>query len=196
MNDFSLHILDLVENSIRAGASVVTVTVAEDAPADRLEIGVEDNGRGLPVPAERAANPFYTTKRGKKTGLGLSLFREAVEAAGGQMEIADRPGGGVRVWGTMRARHIDRKPLGDMAASLWSMVCTNPGIDFGLRVRQAGSEFFVSAGGIRRELGAAAGDPLTVAGRFAEQARESLGRLGAWKTDFDAVRKETGDGKE
>ena len=76
MRELSLHILDLVENSVRAGASVIFIGITVDSVRDLLEISVEDNGPGFGVPVEMAFDPFYTTKEGKKTGLGLSLFRE------------------------------------------------------------------------------------------------------------------------
>ena len=77
MREIALHILDLIENALRAQATVVAVTVEAVPEQDRLRIVVEDNGTGLKVSADAALDPFYTTKRGKRTGLGLSLFRAA-----------------------------------------------------------------------------------------------------------------------
>ncbi|HNT89402.1 MAG TPA: ATP-binding protein, partial [Candidatus Hydrogenedentes bacterium] len=72
MRELSLHILDLMENATRAGATVVYVGITENVAQDTLEIVVEDNGPGLPASSDAALDPFYTTKGGKRTGLGLS----------------------------------------------------------------------------------------------------------------------------
>ena len=84
LRELSLHVLDLVENSLRAGAGVVAVGVEEQPDRDLLAISVEDDGPGLAVLPEQALDPFYTTKEGKRTGLGLSLFRQQVEHGRGR----------------------------------------------------------------------------------------------------------------
>ena len=131
MHDLSLYLLDILENSVRAGATVITTTIAADRAADELSISVEDDGPGLPTSPEQALDPFFTTKANKKTGLGLSLFRQAAEAAGGGLSVgrSDELGGvAVRAW--MRLGDVDRPPLGDVAASIATMVVTNPEIEF------------------------------------------------------------------
>jgi len=131
MHDLSLYLLDIIENSVRAGATRISVSVVADRPADSLAITVEDDGPGLPVAPHEALDPFYTTKRGKKTGLGLSLFRQAAEAAGGGLSVgrsADLGGVAVRAW--MGLGNVDRPPLGDVATSILTMVATNSAVDF------------------------------------------------------------------
>jgi len=131
MHDLSLYLLDLIENSLRAGATRIAVSVAADRAADRLVIAVEDDGPGLPVAPRQALDPFYTTKTGKKTGLGLSLFRQAAEDAAGGLSVersAELGGVAVRAW--MGLGNVDRPPLGDVATSLLTMVATHPEVDF------------------------------------------------------------------
>ena len=116
---------------MRAGATKISVGVAADRAADRLAITVEDDWPGLPVAPHEALDPFYTTKKGKKTGLGLSLFRQAAEAAGGGLSVgrsADLGGVAVRAW--MGLGNVDRPPLGDVATSILTMVATNPEVAF------------------------------------------------------------------
>jgi signal transduction histidine kinase len=122
LRELSLHILDLVENALRAGATVIAVGVEQDEQADRLVIRVEDDGPGLEQPMERALDPFFSTKPGKKTGLGLSLFRFRLEQAGGRLTLARSPLGGLEVRGEMRLGHVDRSPLGDLATTLSTVV--------------------------------------------------------------------------
>jgi signal transduction histidine kinase len=131
MHDLSLYLLDILENSVRAGATVIATTIAVDSASDELSIQVEDDGPGLPVEPEQALDPFYTTKTNKKTGLGLSLFRQAAEGAGGDLEVGRSDElGGVRVAARMSLANVDRPPLGDVAASIATMVVTNPEIEF------------------------------------------------------------------
>lgn len=175
MRDLSLHLLDIMENSIRAGAGRIRVTVAEDADADRLELAVEDDGPGLPVGAAEATDPFFTTKAGKRTGLGLSLLRATAEEAGGGLALGRSDLGGLEVRATMRLSHVDRRPLGDVPSTLFGVLCVNPGLRLECRVRAAGADRAV------RTEGAGGGDPLEAARIFAGQAVEALSRLTCWE---------------
>jgi hypothetical protein len=139
MHDLSLYLLDIIENSVRAGATTIGVGIAVDHAANSLVMTVEDDGPGLPVAPDEALNPFYTTKNGKKTGLGLSLFRQAAEAAGGGLTAGrstDLGGVAVRVW--MSLGDVDRPPLGDVATSILTMVATNPAVDFTVELVDGG----------------------------------------------------------
>jgi signal transduction histidine kinase len=140
MHDLSLYLLDILENSVRAGATVIATGIVADRARDELSILVEDDGPGLPVDPEQALDPFFTTKANKKTGLGLSLFRQAAEAAGGGLSVGrsqDLGGVAVRAW--MQLSDVDRPPLGDVAASIATMVVTNPEIEFRVDLDQDGT---------------------------------------------------------
>jgi hypothetical protein len=146
MHDLSLYLLDVLENSVRAGATVIAVGVAADPAADRLVMTVDDDGPGLPASPERVLDPFFTTKEDKRTGLGLSLFRQAAEAAGGAFHVGrSKALGGVAVRAELRLGDVDRPPLGDVATSLLTMVATNPGIEFRIDLAQ-GDEHVSLAG--------------------------------------------------
>jgi signal transduction histidine kinase len=140
MHDLSLYLLDILENSVRAGATIITTTIVADRAADELSLAVEDDGPGLPVEPEQALDPFFTTKANKKTGLGLSLFRQAAEAAGGGLSVGrSQDLGGVAVHAWMRLGDVDRPPLGDVAASIATMFATNPEIEFRVDLDQDGT---------------------------------------------------------
>ena len=174
MRDFSLHILDLMENAISAGASVLSVTVAERPQQDTMEVAVEDNGPGLRVPAEVATDPFYTTKSGKVTGLGLSLFRAAAERAGGQLTIGRSALGGLRISATMQLSHVDRSPLGDLAATFSAVVCTEPHIDLRLRLCVGDRVCVVQTTDVARELPVGERCGIAVARRFRERVNAGM----------------------
>jgi len=174
MRDLSLHILDLIENSIRAQATVVQVTIVENRAQDVLQVLIEDNGPGLSVPADVATNPFYTTKSGKRIGLGLSLLRAASEQAGGHLILAQSRLGGLAVKATMRLSHVDRTPLGDLAATFSSVVCTNPGLDLCVRLCLDDQEHIVRAADVARELPANERGGLTIARRVSDRVKNAL----------------------
>lgn len=176
MREIALHILDLIENSIRAQASVIAVIVEALPQQDLLRIVIEDNGTGLKVSPQAALDPFYTTKSGKRTGLGLSLFRGAAEATGGGLTIGKSTLGpvGVRVTVEMGLTHIDRNPLGDLAGTLSSVVCTNPGIDFRFRLRVGDRECNLNVLDLGEELGVGRCGGLDVAQHVMQKIRAEL----------------------
>ncbi|MBN2320103.1 MAG: sensor histidine kinase [Acidobacteria bacterium] len=131
MHDLSLHLLDLLENSIAAGSSIVAIELRVDPDADRLRLVVDDDGSGLTAQPDEALNPFYTTKSHKHVGLGLSLLQAAAEQSGGSMSIGSSPElGGARVDVSMRLSHIDRPPIGNLAATVSTMVSAHPQVEF------------------------------------------------------------------
>jgi signal transduction histidine kinase len=134
VRELSLHILDLVENSIRAGANTIRVVLWASESGDRLHLAVHDDGPGLPVPPEVALDPFYTTSPSKKVGLGLSLLSAVVQRAGGVLSLGRSELGGLAVQADMQLSHIDRSPIGDLAATMASVVCANPQVDLQLDV--------------------------------------------------------------
>jgi hypothetical protein len=153
MQDLSLHILDVAENGIRAGADLITIKVDEDLEHDRLSITIEDNGTGMkPDLLERVLDPFVTTRTTRRVGLGLSLFQQAVRQAGGELTIDSVPGRGTRVTATMSHSHIDRKPMGNMTETVTTLIQGNPGIDFLYAHRKDGREYLLDTREIRREL--------------------------------------------
>ena len=131
MRDLSLHIMDIVENSIRAGAANVVIRILEDPERHTLDLVIEDDGGGLKGERDtRAVNPFYTTKEGKRFGLGLSLLSQATEAVGGSMQVINKKGKGVTVKATFHTDHVDMKPHGDINKTLRVLRGLNPDIHF------------------------------------------------------------------
>ena len=179
MRSLSLHILDLMENSIRAGSSVVLVTIAGSPDEDRLEITVEDNGCGIRASTEEITDPFYTTKSGGRTGLGLSLFRAAAERAGGDLTTYRSELGGMAVKATMCLSHVDRSPLGDLATTLSSVVCTNPELDLRCRFCIGDREYIVLVPEMVKESRVGQCRGLAVARRVSEKVNEVLASLEA-----------------
>ena len=141
MEELSLHILDIVENSIAAGAGCIQIIVEEDISRDRLEITIVDDGRGMnDEESRKALDPFFTTKTVRRVGLGLPMFREAARQAGGDMTIESEGGRGTIIRATFQHSHLDRQPLGDLEATLVTLVVGNPEVRIKFCHRRKGGE--------------------------------------------------------
>jgi anti-sigma regulatory factor (Ser/Thr protein kinase) len=130
MQDLSLHILDVVENSIAASANRVKILIAEDTAGDTLLLEITDNGQGMDAETrEKALDPFSTSRSTRRVGLGLPLLAQAARESGGRLEIASEPGRGTTVKATFRMSHPDCKPLGDVAETLRTILAGRPELD-------------------------------------------------------------------
>ena len=141
MEDLSLHILDIVENSIDAGAEKVEINICEDLKEDLLIIEIIDDGKGMDEDMLRKAlDPFFTTKTVRKVGIGLSLFREAARIANGDLSIMSEVGKGTILRAAFQHSHIDRKPMGDMTKTMITLIVGHPEIRFKYLHRKNGME--------------------------------------------------------
>ena len=130
MEDLSLHILDIVENSVAARADKIEIRISEDKKNDLLSVEVIDNGTGMDKEtAEKALDPFYTSKTVRRFGLGLPLLSEAAKAANGKLSIKSKKDEGTKIKADFQYSHIDRKPLGDIGQTIITLVIGNPEID-------------------------------------------------------------------
>ena len=131
MDELALHVLDIVENSLAAGADRIRIAVDEDRRHNRLVIRIRDNGRGMSARAlKRSMDPFYTTKTVRRIGLGLSLMAQACRAAGGRLDVRSTRGRGTSVRAEFVFDHIDRQPLGNMALTVVNiMAAGGAGVD-------------------------------------------------------------------
>ncbi|MGB9812561.1 MAG: ATP-binding protein [Thermovenabulum sp.] len=131
MKELSLHILDIVENSINAGATEVEIQIVEDNKQNLMTITIVDNGKGMDEKMlEKVLDPFFTTRTTRKVGLGLPLFAQAAKMAGGDLKITSKIGLGTKVEATFIKNHIDLQPLGNMAETLVTLCALYPNVDF------------------------------------------------------------------
>ena len=129
MEDLSLHILDIAENALRAGAENLVIRLTQSQRGDRLVLELVDDGEGMSEEnARRSLDPFFTTKHGKRVGLGLPLLAQAAEQAGGNLEVESVPGRGTKVTATFGLSHIDRAPLGNLQETLQCLRATHPDV--------------------------------------------------------------------
>lgn len=154
MKELSLHIADIIQNSIVAGASIVKVTVDEVIEKNFLKISIEDNGKGMSKELlMNAADPFTTTRTKRRVGFGISLFKHAALRAGGNFSIESSPGAGTKVTATFVHDHIDRQPLGDIAGTMLCAIVSNSDTDFVYTHSVNSKSFVIDTKDLKNTLG-------------------------------------------
>ena len=127
MREIALHLLDLAENSVSAGAKNITIAICEDQRADKLTTSIADDGRGMDAETvKKVIDPFYTSRTTRKVGLGIPLFKGAAEDCNGTLTIASTPGLGTTVTATFQHSHIDRMPLGNLPETFLGLTVGHP----------------------------------------------------------------------
>jgi hypothetical protein len=170
--------MDIVENGISAGGTLIEVTVVETRKENRLRITVKDNGRGIPPHLlEEVSHPFYTTRTTRRVGLGLSLFGEAARRCEGEMEIRSEEGKGTEVCTSFRRDHLDLAPLGDMAGSLSTLIMGNPDVEFVYTHEVDGRVFRLDTREVKKEIEGVPIQHPEVIRALAGTIRESLAEL-------------------
>ncbi|HNX37653.1 MAG TPA: ATP-binding protein [Candidatus Cloacimonadota bacterium] len=160
MQDISLHLLDIIENSVRAGAKHIKVRVINNVPENVLRLIVEDDGIGMDSQTmQMAQDPFYTSKleREKKVGLGIPLFKQNAELCNGSFKMASEPGFGTVLTVDFQLDHIDRMPLGNLKDTLLGAVVGHSEVDFYINLIYqspfATQSFLFDTAAIKEELG-------------------------------------------
>ncbi len=178
MKELSLHILDIAQNSITAGATLVTISIAEDTVKDILTISIEDNGKGMSEEfLAKVRDPFTTTRTTRPVGMGISLFESAAKACGGGLDIKSELGVGTVVTTEFKHSHIDRAPIGDMAETFVTIIGTNPNIDYVYNHSINGESFTMDTRELKAVLGEVPLDIPDVTMWIKENINESLNNI-------------------
>lgn len=142
MRDLSLHILDIVQNSIKANASAVTVHLGENAENKHLVLEIDDNGVGMDNDfLVKVEDPFTTSRTTRKIGLGIPLLKESALKCEGKFNIYSKRNIGTKVFATFPINHIDRLPIGDITDTMITIISANPNIRFVLLIDSIKGEF-------------------------------------------------------
>lgn len=154
MKELSLHILDIMHNSIAADATLITLTLVEDAKQDVLSFEIKDNGKGMSQGlVEQVTNPFVTGRTTRKVGLGIPLLKAAAEQTGGGVTLTSKEGAGTVISARFGYRHIDRQPLGNMAETMLGLITSHEEIDFVYRHEVDGKDYMLDTREMRNMLG-------------------------------------------
>jgi len=153
MEDLSLHILDIAENSLRAGATKIDIEINIDTTLDKLTVTIRDNGRGMTdAEIKRITDPFYSTKTAKRVGLGIPLFQASAAEANGSLQIESEPGRGTTVSAWFQLSHADRRPFGKMTETLVALIAGNPDVSFSYTSVIDDKKFMFTTDEIRKSL--------------------------------------------
>ena len=154
MEELSYHILDLVQNSIRAKATEIEVEIEDSEEKDEIIIKVKDNGIGMDKETlKRVTDPFYTTKREKKVGLGISLLKETALLCEGKFSIKSQPAKGTTILAKFKRSHIDLPPVGNLEDTLLSLLSSCQDFDIAFKIKTDKGEFILDSKDIKKELG-------------------------------------------
>lgn len=154
MKTIAEHILDLVQNSVKAGATLTEIIVRENWNDDLCTLEIGDNGCGMDQEsAARALDPFFTSRTTRKVGLGLPLIRQNAEQTGGSVTIDSVPGKGTTMKAVFGLTHIDRPAMGDIAGVFVLTLIGHPQRSFSYRHITPEGEFFISSEELKETLG-------------------------------------------
>lgn len=153
MLSLAAHILDIAENSVRAGAKLIEINIEEDSKTDLLTIEIIDDGHGMNENVLRKVlDPFYTTKTVRRVGLGLPLLSDAAQRAGGSLQVESQENHGTRINATFGLRHLDRQPLGDILNTIIILIVANSDVDFFYKHRHNDRWLEMDTREIRKEI--------------------------------------------
>ncbi len=173
-----MHILDIVQNSIRAKAKLISIGIVEKPNENQLIISIADDGCGMGEDElRRAIDPFYTSRTTRKVGLGLSLFKQNAEMTGGSFTLESEKGQGTRVTAVFGLNHIDRPVMGDLTGTLLILICSPEPIDYVIKHQTPYGEFVLDTREIKQTL---ENVPITnpeIRGFLREMIQENLAQI-------------------
>lgn len=186
MKEIALHILDIAQNSIRAAADEIKITLSESVVADTVTLIISDNGRGMDREScEKATDPYFTSRKTRKVGLGLPLLQMNAAMSGGRMTIESEPGYGTTVTATFGYSNIDMPPPGDVSGTIALLIMSNPHINIIFKQCFEGREWSISTHEIRKELGDEAVTDLSIVSSLREIINENVAEIRNFQSAYD-----------
>jgi len=189
VKELALHILDIAQNSIRAGAVEIRISISESSADDLLTIVISDDGKGMDQETlQKAADPFFTSRTTRRVGLGLPLLSMNASLSGGEMKMTSSPGVGTVVTASFRRSHIDRPPLGDIGGTVSFLITANPSKNIAYICSADGQSWGVTTQEIREVLGSTSITDLKVVKYLREMITENTDELIKARTDMINIR--------
>lgn len=154
VEDICFHLVDLVQNSVAAGARTIRLGIMESEKENTLTLDISDDGRGMDGQTlEKVQDPFFTSKSFKKVGLGIPLLKATAQACRGGFAIRSQVGRGTEVSARMERGHLDCPPMGNLPDTLLSLLVSLDGIDLQFAYRSDRGEFSISSHAVREQVG-------------------------------------------
>ncbi len=151
MKDLSMHILDITENSVKAGASEIKIEL--QYKADEIRLTICDNGCGMDEETvKRVTDPYTTSRTTRKVGLGLPFLKMNAEMTGGGIIVESEPGKGTRIKALFKTAHIDCIPDGDLPGTFALLMTGHPDINFKIEVMRGEDSFLITSNEIKEAL--------------------------------------------
>ena len=178
MKELSLHILDIAQNSIKAGAKNIEIKINENSAENLLTIEINDNGCGMSKEfLKKVKDPFVTTRTTRKMGMGISLFEAAAIQCGGRLDIWSEEGVGTKLKAQFELDSIDRAPIGDMAETMMTIISGAPLPEYLYEHKKNGKEFVFDTIQIKEILGDIPLDMPEVLAWITDYIKEGLAEL-------------------
>ena len=175
MNELSLHIIDLVQNSVRAKAKFIEIILVDDKERDEILLVVKDDGKGIRNDEiEKVVDPFYTTNREKKVGLGISLLYQTSLHCDGDFKIVSTENKGTIVFAKFKRSHIDLPPIGNIEDTLLSLLTLTDSIDFKFVYRKNKKNFIFDTRKVKKFIEGVPVTHLEVIGVLKKYIRDGL----------------------
>lgn len=142
MDEIASHIMDIVANSVSAKANNIIVAITKDTKKALLTLRINDDGIGMDEEmAYKVQDPFFSTKIGKKVGLGIPLLKGTAETTGGIFRLSSVIGKGTEIFASFDLTHPDLPPLGNIRDTMFVLVIGNPDTDFRFQIKSDSKEF-------------------------------------------------------
>ena len=183
MKELSLNILDIAQNSVKAGADKICIELTENESV--LTIKISDNGCGMKKDfLESVSNPFTTTRTTRKVGLGIPLFKLAAQQTGGDVKISSRhyeefpENHGTEIEASFYKNHLDFTPLGDVISTVTVLIQGQPGIRWVYRHTAEKGSVELDTDALKEVLGDVPLDTFEVIVWIGEYLREQYNEIG------------------
>lgn len=178
MKEFSMHILDIAQNSIVAGATKISIELKEETENNLFYFSVADNGKGMSQEfIQKVRNPFTTSRTTRKVGLGIPMLEQTCVQCGGRLDIESEVGEGTKITASMEYANIDRPPLGNMPETLYILILMNQQVTFHYYHKYDSREYVLDMAEVREVLGDLPLDELSVAGWLKENIEDGFESL-------------------
>lgn len=152
MTDLAMHMMDIAQNSLRAGAQNVGIDIEARSDDRTFTFRVTDDGKGMSrETVERLVDPFFTTRDTRRVGLGIPFLKMTCEQAGGGLRIISEEGEGTTIEATYRTDNIDCLPMGDVPGYLSLLLKANPKVAFRFSYRVDETEFVLDTEELRKQ---------------------------------------------
>lgn len=153
MKDISLHLMDIVQNSVAAGADRISIGLSVQGDPEMLILEILDNGKGMdPEFLRQVTDPFKTSRTTRNVGLGIPLMLQSANMADGELKIQSELGKGTKLQARFKVNHIDRIPLGDIPETIKILIMANPNISWTIRFTSQNDDYILDTDELKHHL--------------------------------------------